>query len=362
MHRRLSICAIALVSLLVACGPKYLAGLPPTETPFSPSIAATQTPTLKPASTESTFMLGLEIIQAGNWTRLQLLKTFPAEMPLNHSAIAISADGKTMAIGSSSAADILFYDLANGQSRWVFINGVSNVNAYFNTLEYLPDGTLMANSDSPYAIYHIETAGSVLSRWDGIGFALSADKRIMAHHTDEGIALVEIANSTSLLALDDVDAMAFSFSPDGSKIAAEDVGVDYIRTVLWDVPNQTILSTLDETANARFSPNGKFLAVTSYEGNASPLKIFSPDGATQYATLSVSDPNSLNGQPPLWSLDGSIIAAQIGNGSPVAWDTVNWQPLEMPALQGQLYSFSPDGRILITRTDDGAILLWGILP
>jgi hypothetical protein len=34
----------------------------------------------------------------------------------------------------------------------------------------------------------------------------------------------------------------------------------------------------------------------------------------------------------------------------------------MPALEGELYAFSPDGHILVTRASDGSILLWGVLP
>ena len=82
----------------------------------------------------------------------------------------------------------------------------------------------------------------------------------------------------------------------------------------------------------------------------------------QLTTLNVDAPNGLNGKPPLFSLDGSVIAAQIANGSPVAWDTTNWKTLEMPALEDELYAFSPDGHILVTRASGGSILLWGVLP
>ena len=368
MHCRSFTLVLAAIFFLVACSPAPETVLPSaTET----SVPTTQPPTSEPAAPTVTsqpaftmdWLTQLEVIDARNWSRLQLLKTFPAEMPLNHSAVAISPDGKTMAVGSSSGAQIFFFDLASGQlSRTIPINGVVNVNAYFNVIEYLSDGTIMANSDSPYMIYHMDAAGNVLSAWDGISFALSADKSIMAHHTDEGITLLDIANNAPLLSLEETDGMYFSFSPDGSRIAIETIGIDFLNTVIWDIPNQTLLRTLDETANARFSSDGNFLAVTSYVEGTNPLKIFSPDGADQITTLQAGDSNSLNGRPPLWSLDGSVIAAQISNGSPVAWDTTNWQPLEAPALQGELYSFSSDGRILITRALDGGIMFWGVLP
>jgi hypothetical protein len=56
-----------------------------------------------------------------------------------------------------------------------------------------------------------------------------------------------------------------------------------------------------------------------------------------------------------------MIFSQIPGGTSLAWETNNWQSLAIPVLKGSLDSFSPDGRILITRTSDGGILLWGIL-
>jgi WD40 repeat protein len=376
MHRRLFVLVISVVFLIVSCAPVATEQVMPTAVAI-PLATETFVPTTQPPSIESVtpteasqvalpmdWLSQLEVIQAGNWSRLQLLKTFPAEMPLNHSAVAISPDGKTMAVGSSEGAQIFFFDIASGQLSRTISIGISNVGAYFNIvgMEYLPDGTIMANSTGPYAIYHIDGAGNVLSMWDGTGFALSADKRTIAHGTVDGVALVDIASNTLLGSFEGNYALDFSFSPDGSKIALNDVGVDYVTTTIWDVASKTQLTTLNEMGNVRYSPNGKFLAVTSYAENQNPLKIFSPDGVTQLATLSVNEPNSLTGEAPLFSHDGSIIAAQVGNGSPLAWDTTNWQIIDSSALQGELYSFSPDGRILVTRASDGSILLWGVLP
>lgn len=375
MHRRLFILMISTLFIIFSCTPVSRDQVVPTETAFPPatetSVPTTQPSTVEPvAPTEispsalpTDWLSQLEVIQAGNWSRLQLLKTFPAEMPLNRSAVAISPDGKTMAVGSSSAAKIFFFDLPDGLlSQTILVDGVANVDAVFNTIEYLPDGTLMANSDGPYAIYHLDVDGNVLSKWDGISFALTTDKRTMAHDTIEGTTLVDIASNTTLNSFKGGIALDFSFSPDGSKIAENDAGVDYVTTTIWDVRSGTQLATLNETGNGRYSPDGKFLAVTSYEEDATPLMIFSPDGTTQLTLLRVDSPNGLNGKPPLFSLDGSVIAAQIANGSPVAWDTTNWVLLDTPALHGELYSFSPDGHILITRTSDGSIMLWGVLP
>jgi len=358
MKRLIPFLIFSFLFISLACNQSYTQLA--TETP----VPVTHTPTVVPATqisapqptTTTDWLSQLEVITSENWSRLQLLKTFPAEMPLNRSAVAISPDGKTMAVGSSGGAKIFFFDIESGQLSRTISMGISNVGAYFNIMgmEYLPDGTLMANSDGPYAIYHIDATGNVLSMWDGSSFAISADKKIMAHGTDEGTTLVDIVSNTSLGSFEGGYALDFSFAPDGSKLAVNDAGVDYVYTMIWDIPSRTQLAKLDETGDGRFSPNGKFLAVTSYAENSDSLKIFTPDGTTELITF------NMGGQPPLFSLDGSIMAVQSGNGNPVAWDTSNWQSLDMPALQGELYSFSPDGRILVTRTSDGGILLWGV--
>jgi WD40 repeat protein len=185
----------------------------------------------------------------------------------------------------------------------------------------------------------------------------------MVHNVDEGITLVEIANYTSIVSLQGETGFDFSLSPDGSKIAAEDIGVDYIRTVIWDISSRTILTTLDQTVAPRFSPDGRFLAGAyyDYEHNRVLLKIFTPDGVKEITSLDVNEGNGLTNKAPLWSLDSSLIATQIPGGSPAAWDTTNWELLDTPDIQGELYALSPDGRILITRTSDGGILLWGVL-
>lgn len=371
MNRR-SLFGIVTIFVLLACrlftpGPPLA---PATATPFRTNAPVVQstvtslvTETFDPLISTD-WLSWLEVIQSANWSRLQLLETLPAEMPLNHSAVAISPDGKTAAIGSSSGASILFIDLPSRQPTWVEVKDVENVDAYFERLEYLSDGSLLANADGPYMIYHIDTAGNVLSSWYGINFALSVDRRTMIYDGEEGITLLEIASNTPLVTLPGESGFDFSLSPDASLIAVEDIGVDYIRTTIWDVPSQVSLATFEETAAPRFSPDGKFLAAIRYEYETDrvPVKIFSPDGATEIASLDISGPNSLINRPPVWSIDGSVLVAQVTDGSSIAWDATSWQPLESPVLQGLVDSFSPDGRILITRADDGAILLWGVAP
>ena len=360
MAYRLLIALWSTVFLLAACSPVTVQPAPsgntavvPSATESPTSIAATITPTAEPANS-------LQIIRAENWSRLQLLQTFPAEMPLRNTAVSISQDGETLAVGSNGGAKIFFFDIPSGQILRTVTLGIPNPGDYFNIvgIEYLPDDTLIVNSTGPYQIYHIDDAGNVLAMWDGLSFALSADRKTLVHGGAEGVTLVDIAMDTPIASLPIQDALDHSLSPDGSTVAVNVVGVEYANVVIWDVASNTQLAEFKETGNPRYSPDNRFLAVTSYEADTPPLRIFTPQGDMELPALEVGDEN-LSGSAPLWSPDGSILTTV---GPLIAWDTTNWQPLHAPALEGSIQAFSPDGRILITRALNGGLMLWGVLP
>lgn len=339
----------------------FLAACASTPGKEPPGVTATFAPAAQPSisvpSVQPTIQTGwlsqLETIEPQNWKRLQILKTFPAEMPMKLSAVTVAPDGKTVVMGSSTGAQLFFFDIESGKlSRTMPITGVQNADSPFNTIEYLADGTIIANSDGPYEIYHIDHTGNVLATWDSINFAVSADQQTMAMDADGGTSLLKIANNIPIASLKNTNGMGYSFSPDNSKIAMDVVTVDYANVDIWDIKNQTILETLHNMYDVSYSPNGKFLAALDSVNNS--LDILSPDGAVQITTI--LDAHS----EYLISPDGALIAYQTANGSSVAKDTTSWESSET-TLRGRLDCFSSDGRILITRTDDGGILIWGVL-
>ncbi|MFT3894957.1 MAG: hypothetical protein QM730_25300 [Anaerolineales bacterium] len=195
MCRRFCTLILVVVLFLVACSPSVKETVSPSETALPPATQ-TSAPTVQPAPVEPATQTAtsqpvvptdrvsqLEVIGAENWSRLQLLKTFPAEMPLSQSAVAISLDGKTLAVGSREGAKIFFFDIESGQLSRTVSLGLTTVGDYFNLVDiaYLPDGTLIANSTGPYAIYHMDMDGNILAEWNGLSFALSADKKVMVH-------------------------------------------------------------------------------------------------------------------------------------------------------------------------------------
>ncbi len=363
MHRAFAL-SIATTFLLFACSLFSPKETPPSETMTAPatSLPATQHLTSVPVTQPSVvrpnlpagWLTQLETISPQNWTRLQLVQAFPAEMPMAHSVVVIEPDGKTLVLGNSNKAQLFFFDLESGtiSSNSLYITNIENADVPFTAIKYLSDGSIIVSSYGPYMIYHIDSAGNILSAWDAIEFAVSADEKYLAFDEAEGTSVINIANNEPIALLENSNGLGLSFSPDNSKIAIEAITVDEGNVDIWDIKSQTILKTLPNMYRASYSPNGKFLAaLDSVEGS---LKIFSPDGAVQIT--SILDRHS----GYLISPDGSILAYQTVEGSSVARDTTNWTSHET-ALRGWLDSFSPDGRFLITRTDDGGILIWAVL-
>lgn len=295
----------------------------------------------------------LETITPQNWPRLQLLQTFPAEMPMMRSAVTFAPDGKTLVMGSNSASKLFFFDLENGKlARVMEIKGVENAATPFKTIEALADGSFIANADRPYTVYHIDNSGNVLSAWNSIEFAVSPDEKLLAIDSNEGTALVNLANHSTVTTLMNTNGLGFSFSPDSSRIAIDAVTEENASVDIWDVKNRKLVKTLPDKYNVTYSPDGKFLAML--DGNDSSLKIVSSDSFDLITTIADAHSGGLIAP------DGSMLVYQTAQGSSIAVDTTNWKPVQA-ALQGDIYAFSPDGRILISRTGDGGILLWGIL-
>lgn len=314
----------------------------------------TQTPMAQPASQTGPFGQ-LEVISPQNWQRLQLLQSFPAEVLPNYFRIAIMPDEKTMVMGSNEKAQIFFFDLESGKiTRSLDISGVKNINARFGELKYLSDGSILTSSSSPYMIYRIDSGtGDVLTAWDGIDFAISADEQTMAIDANGGTSLIDLTNNTPITFLENTDSVGYSLSPDISKIAIYVVNVseDSGSVDIWDIKSKTIIKTLPDLYLHSYSPNGKFLAgLSNVDGS---INIFSPDGAVQIKTIP-----DIYGEY-LISPDGSLFAYQNANKASVALDTTNWTSYET-TLNGTLDSFSPGGDMLVTRTEDLGVLIWGV--
>jgi hypothetical protein len=152
------------------------------------------------------------------------------------------------------------------------------------------------------------------------------------------------------------DVRSLAFSPDGKVLAvAGDSAVE-----LWDVATPRLLHGLkvrDGTALA-FSPDGKLLALSA--GGPSPVQLWDP-AAGRLLAEDATIRGWLRGLA--FSPDGTTLAG-VGSGFH-AWGVAarrgGWALERQAAVHGPSgdgVAYSPDGRLLVTTTDDGTVRLW----
>ena len=242
---------------------------------------------------------------------------------------AVSPDGKLLV--SACGQTVQLWDVDTGRER--FPESWSHDSGYVRSVEFSPDGkrVLTASDDRTARIWDVETGKEL--------HTLQPDP--------SSFALYGMGNT--------------SFSPDGKLILATSDG--HIAWI-WDVETGNELHKLEHPGrveNAAFNADGRFV-VTIHTGDNSISRLWVWDTETG-AMLSEIPMRSEN-----WSLGpfGEYLVTWQEESARV-WhletgDSLFSEPLSHPKLQKmaswmstghvRIASFSPDGRRLLTTTDD----------
>ena len=161
-----------------------------------------------------------------------------------------------------------------------------------------------------------------------------------------------------------VDGLAFS--PDATKLALWLSARENSGIILWDTAKQQIVGQpRPEHANTvsalTFSPDGRLLASSSYDGSTylwdveSWKPIYRFPEARKWSSVE-------NGRGLAFSPDGQTLVTGDHKGTVTFWDATNPQPLFI-SLQGReddvsALAFGRDGHWLASGGQDGAIILW----
>jgi RNA polymerase sigma factor (sigma-70 family) len=251
----------------------------------------------------------------------KVLRQFPGDW----GQAAFSADGRIVAVAANQGWKMFRWDFATGKR----LPELANDGEIGSAVAFSPDGKLMATAASD----------NTIRLWDTMG---GKERRRLKGH--------------------DRLVCSLAFAPGGKILASTGEG-SLIR--LWDLnTGQTVRQVKGKEAyHARvvFSPDGKLLASWGGSGQLNRSSI-------QIGVLRLWDADTAqelrrwkNIQAFAFSPNGKVLATTSWDGVIRRWDTVTYEEIDPPQGHiGRLWSlrFGPDGRTLVSRGFDGQVAEW----
>lgn len=335
----------------------------------------------------------------------RLLRQFPGHHEENR-AVALSPDGKTLAIGQDNI--IHFHDLASGREVRQLKSSLSETSG----LAFSPDGKMLASGHAGTAVLLWDLAtGKVqtqlktrLNRSLLLEFSPDGKRLATGDTLDQLIQLFDVATGMERLQiLRPNHVHEFAFSPDSTTLAAgaRDGGV-----TLWDVATGKLIREMTSpnkyVRSVAWSPDGKTLAAGEYNiekqkfcirlwdpstgkerlhtqtGEAWGVPgclVFAPDGKTLFcggfdSVIRLWDTATGIEKSPVAGLPSVVWHLAISpNGKTLAYTTTQGISLWDRAAErvvGTLpghhwsFAFSPDGKTLAGGSDENVFNVWDV--
>ena len=331
----------ALQSRLISTENLALPALVQTSGPVN-SVAASQGSPIIATSSYSAVMLW-DIARPARPQEMGHPLTVGLSKPV--SAIAVSPDGRTLAIGDGLDR-ITLWDIASpGHPRRLGPPVTAGKNWDAWKLAFSPDGHILASVDLSSG-----GGGNSITLWNA---ASPAHLRVLSHLAIPGRDVGE----------------AVAFSPDGHILGvATDMNSGNGAVILWDVADparpqelgQATSSSSTPMNSVAFSSDGRMMVSGSEAGQVLLWDISSPaDPRTLGSPLSAGSDGVVATD---FSPDGHTIAAVSEDGTVSRWDITSPadpQPLGQPTTSGNTNvaaaAFSPGDQSLVTGSQDGTI-------
>ena len=239
--------------------------------------------------------------------------------------------------------------------------------------QFSPDTRLLAGrkraTDSDpesILVWHVETEEQIgcftgyPEKMEKLCFSL--DGRYLAAGSSDGTIHVWDVESEQLATTytDYGDAQIFPYyEPEDGLIAA---AVSDRKVEVWHIEQNEKLDEFEHRGNSRyacFSENGKQLAVAS----PSEIKVWAKGDTTSH-TLSTLDGHSPTVDTIVFSSDEETLAAGLWSDNVLLWDVASkrsYRPHSenLPGNSQNVYR-SPDGKLISTRVDGGALTVWEV--
>jgi WD40 repeat protein len=270
-------------------------------------------------------------------------------------AVAYSPDGSRIASAGVDATARI-WDAATGKSLFTLMGH----EAAIESLAFSPNGERLASAgdDNKLKIWDTDSGRLLFELENPTGpffsVAYSPDGRYLTSNAENGIKIWEADTGLEVLTIP-VGAGNIVFSPDGQSLAAQAGSVAKV----WDVHTGRELLTLaghtDWIIMVAFSPDGKRLATASLDHTARVWDI----GADKEVLTLTGD-----GHLTAFSPDGITLATDDAvQGVPLLWDSQTGEQLTaFTGIGGGIHSltFSPDGKRLVTGSNDFTARIWDV--
>lgn len=296
----------------------------------------------------------------------KIVRRLRKAVALDKHSIALSPNGKTLAVGSGGFA-LIRWDLETGKETADKPGHAVPVNC----LAFTPDGRVVSsgfggdirvwNASSGKQISLMKEKEDQLNR-----FALSPDGRIVACGLHNGLIYFRDLNTgkeIAKLSSDGGDAPYPAFAPDGKTLAVRYLTwpKDISRAILlWDVASgkarQQIQPASERIGPVLFSPDGKKLASLS-----SSIQLWDAPEGKELPSFRMGQVRGADAGIR-FSPDGERLAAPCYPSGFAVWD-VTTRNLEYRGggKAARSVAFAPDGRLFACGKDDGTIELWEVL-
>ena len=272
---------------------------------------------------------GIQFWDAGNGQSVRRVQRDPNQS--RNGSIALSANGKVMAIGSQyqQNADAVVWDLGNNKA----LARVSPVQNYTVHVALSPDGKTLAT------------------------FGQSLNRGIQEENQSRYVQLWDVATGKEKVKFkaDAYQVAAVSFSPDGKKLATAGQGA----VQLWDAATgkaeRSFAGRRRQGQLIAFSADGKRLAAGGLDG---AIQLWESATGKRLGTCEgpVGVLSGMRFRP-----DGTLLAWGSAGQSVHLWDVPSGKPLSPTGghlgVVNSLF-FAPDGKTLYSGGSDGRLLRW----
>lgn len=304
-------------------------------------------------------------------------------------SLAVSQDGKTIAVGSLTTARLL--NVATQDDRRTLPLVSEGYQSFGVSVALSPDGKTLATAQSYGRLEGVQL-------WDIATGALTAtcskpmmwNEAICFSPGGTTVAVsggglyhgaVELWNTKTgaliraLSAGDNTDSHSLAFSPDGKLLAADgwdDAGDKLIPVAkFWNAQTGAALPSLKVAtlfpATVAFSPDNKLLAVTgtgildSKPGNNKKgnfLGLYDVQTGTLLKTITGPSTTRVSRSSVVFSPDGKSLAG-VEDGTVKIWDvrTRDVKQFRQPSLAATAFAWMPDGKSLVLGYSDGTVRL-----